>query len=472
MDSVSKTWHLSHKLHGTKPWAVQAEAQRRAADHKKYGQFLEQGLGKTGLTQNEFIHDDDTDIHLVLCPNSFKNDWVLAPEEWGVGWMPSGYWPKHPIPHDAEYMQYAVNFESARKSQLKELMRLCEKRRVRLTIDESAILANPGSDSTKALIEIAKRADKVWLLNGTPIIKNPVDYFGQLRAIGRLDGWSPTNFKHRFAVMGGFKGKQLLNEIKNEEELAGILDECSFRALKSEWRKDLPPKITTPIHLEMSPKQRAHYHEMMEEFFTMVDGEEITAQLVLTQMGKLRQISSCIVMKDGVEYLIEEDKNNPKLQALFDVVAACPGKIIVVYEHKASGRLLRQSLEKKGLKPAHIMGRMKPEELSLQKARFNDDPDCRAIVCQELAACRGHTLIGQTGRDRCSTMYFFENSFSYYQRSQMEDRNHRGAQDETCNIYDPITSPIDQIAVDILTSKRDMASSMDDVVAAIRSLRP
>jgi len=468
---MTTDWHLNHARFGTKPWAVQVEAMRRSAPHRKYALFAEQGLGKTAMAQNAFIDDDDTDVHLVLCPNSFKNDWVLAPEEWGVGWMPVGMWPRNPIPTNEEYIQYAINFESARKSKLNDLLRLCEKRRVRLTIDESAILANPGTESTKGMIEIAKRADRVWLLNGTPLIKNPVDYFGQLRAIGRLNGWNATNFKNRFAVTGGWKGKQLLNEIKNETELATILDECSFRALKADWRKDLPPKVRTPIHLEMSAKQRVHYDEMMDEFYTMVDGEEITAQLVLTQMDKLRQISSCVLMKDGNEYFFEEDKNNPKLQALYDIVSSCPGKIIVVYNYKASGTLLRESLTKKGLKPAYIKGGMKPEELSRQKDMFNNDPDCRAIVCQELASCRGHTLIGQTGKDRCATMYFYENSFSYYQRAQMEDRNHRGEQDETCNIYDPVVSPMDALTVEILTNKKDMADGLDQVVAKIRELR-
>lgn len=464
-------WHLNHARHGNKAWAVQKEAYRRNAGDPRFGQFLEQGLGKTSLTLNQFIDEDDTDLHVIVAPNSFKMDWVLAPEEWGVGWMPTGMWPKTPLPFDAEYMQYAINYEAARNGAFKGLCKLFEKRRVRFTIDESTALANPNSETTKKIQELAKRASKVWLLNGTPLVENPMNYYGQLRAIGRLDGVNPTNFKNRYAVLGGFMGKQLQPEVRNEEELAGILDECSFRALKKDWRKDLPPKIYKPIHLEMSNKQLVHYNEMMEEFLTMVNGEEITAQLVLTQMDKLRQISSCVLMKDGKSFFFEEDKNNPKLQALLDVMSSTPGKVIVSHHYTATGKLIYDALEKKKLNPAFIKGQMKPEDVIEQKNKFNNDPTCRVIVGQQLATCRGHTLIGQKGSDRCSTLYFYENSFSQYQRSQMEDRNNRGEQDQDCLVIDPVTSPIDQVAVDILAGKKRMADGMDEIVAMVRASR-
>jgi len=52
-------WHLSHQVHGAKPWAVQAEALKRANGHAKFGMWLEQGLGKaTSLALNEFIDQD------------------------------------------------------------------------------------------------------------------------------------------------------------------------------------------------------------------------------------------------------------------------------------------------------------------------------------------------------------------------------------------------------------------------------
>lgn len=51
----------------------------------------------------------------------------------------------------------------------------------------------------------------------------------------------------------------------------------------------------------------------------------------------------------------------------------------------------------------------------------------------------------------------------------MNDRNHRGAQDSTCYLYDPVTSPVDQLNVDILTGKRNQADGMDALIKLVRS---
>ena len=63
---------------------------------------------------------------------------------------------------------------------------------------------------------------------------------------------------------------------------------------------------------------------------------------------------------------------------------------------------------------------MKPDEVSDQKLRFNDDPRCRIILLQCDAAKYGHTLCLQPEDDKCRTMIFFENSYSADVRDQIE----------------------------------------------------
>jgi len=461
-------WHLKHAVFGNKPWAVQAEAMRRSHGKPKFGQWLEQGLGKTALTLNEFIESDDTDINLVVVPNSFKQDWALAPEEWGVPWVPTGYWPKYPLPFDAEYCQYAINYEAVReKDTLKQLIKLFDQRRCMLTIDESTAVKNPATSTFKAVLELAKRAKMVRELNGTPLTQDVRDYFGQLRCLGQFNGMEPVVFRNRFAEMGGFLGKQVVG-VRNEEELARVLDTCTFRALKKDWRKDLPPKIYTSVHLEMSRRQIEHYTTMMQEFYAIVDGDEISVEIILAQMNKLRQISSCVLLDQGKYYFFETPKDNPKLKATLDIIGTSPGKVIVSYYYKACGEMLYTALSEAGCNPAWIKGGMSPTAITEQKRMFNDESKCRVCLGQQDATARGHTLIGQAGRDRCSTMIFFESDYSYYWRAQMEDRNHRGAQDTDCNIYDLVSSPMDALVIKALTRKKDVASIMDELVAEVR----
>lgn len=463
-------WHLKHPVHGNKPRAVQAEGMRRAAGHKKFGMWLEQGLGKTALDLNEFIESDDSEINVVLAPNSFVGDWVMAPEEWGVGWLKTYLRKRDPIPFDSEQCMFVVNYELARDKQYnRELQRLFDQRRCKLTIDESTAIKNPGTSTFKGVIELAKRAVEVRELNGTPLTQDVTDYYGQLRALGQLRGMEPTVFKNRFAEKGGFFGKKVVGTC-NEEELGRIIDSCTFRALKKDWRKDLPPKVYVPVHLEMTKRQRAHYGTMMEEFYTIIEGQEISADLVLTQMGKLRQISSCMLMDKGEHWFFEKPGDNPKLKAVLDIIGTSPGKVIVSHFYKPSGDMLFEALHKEGLQPARIKGRMKPEEILEEKRRFNGDPECRVIVGQQDATGRGHTLMGSgLGKDRCHTMVFFENDFSYYWRSQMEDRNYgRDEADIGSTVYDLVTSPMDATGVDILTKKKDLAQMMDRIVAEVR----
>jgi hypothetical protein len=444
---------------------------RRSEGQSRFGYWMEMGLGKTPLTLNDYIEHDDIELMIVVAPQSYKIDWALAPDEWGVGFLQTGYWPKHPLPYDWEQGVYALNYEAvSRSSAKKELLKIMEQRRVLLAVDESKALGNPSSGWTKATIELCKRAKMVRLLNGTPITQSPMDLYGQLRALGQLNGVTSVEFRNRYAVMGGYMGRQVLPEFKNGEELARIQDGCSFRALKKDWRKDLPPKSYAPVHLEMTDKQRGHYRTMLEEFYVMVEGADITAEMVISQMMKLQQIASGFILEDGKARLLEEPSKNPKLNAMLELCDG-PGKTICVHYFRESGRLLIEALTRAGLNPAWIQGGMKPDDIIEQKRRFNDDPTCRAIVGQERAIALGHTLLGQSGHDRCSRTCFFENSYSLYYRLQVEDRNHRGDQDEPCTCYDFIASPIDAGAVKILTAKREMSAALDDVIAMVRAAK-
>ena len=262
-------------------------------------------------------------------------------------------------------------------------------------------------------------------------------------------------------------GRQIKG-IQNEDQLYALLDTCSFRALKKDWRKDLPPKLYVPVHLEMTTRQKKHYAEMMEDFYTEINGMEVAADIVLTRMDKLRQISSCVLMNEGHVEFLEDHGKNPKIQATLDIINGGPTKAIVVHFYKASGLALFDTLKKEGLQPAVIRGGMSQDDLVYEKRRFNGDPNCRVLVAQESAAHLGHTLLGGDGADRVTRMLFFENSFGLKERLQMEDRIHRGSQDMDCVYYDLITSQMDQIGVNILTRKKSAADAIDAVVAAVK----
>src|SRR5208282_3758448 len=459
-------WVLNHKELGNKPWTVQEEALRRSQDKTHYAYFLEQGLGKTSLAINDFLYywkQSKVNLMLVICPNSFKLDWKTAPREWNAH-ITSGMWPKDSAEN---CWLYAMNYEACRTDAgLKYLKQIFKKRKVFLVLDETSYIKTPNTITTKTIVQISRQATMVRELNGTPQTSSVLDYYAQLKVLNELDGLTSYGFRNRFAIMGGYMGKKPVGQ-QNEEQLAKILNRCSFRALKSEWRKDLPPRIFKIIPVEMTNKQLKHYEEMKEVFSTMIKGERVTATLVLTQLGKLRQISSCIVLDQENCLHIEEPKNNPKMKTCLDIINGQEGKVIIVYYYKETGRMLKDYLAQKEIKYNIIEGGMQPDYLEGEKYQFNNNSEHRIILCQQNAACMGHTLIGKEGKDRCATMIFFENSFSLRDRLQMLDRNHRGAQDQTCVVYDLVTSQIEKKIIEGLNKNKEAGDMIDELVAEL-----
>jgi hypothetical protein len=467
--ATEPAWHLSHpKI--LRPYEVQLEALRRSNGKKKFGYWLEQGLGKTALFLNDYVDRyTEFDTVFVICPNSFKLDWGLAPGQWGLGFSAS-VWPtdvfrvgRTSVPHFN-----ILNFEAVRGRGYDVVRDYLDKRPCVLLVDESSAIKNFKSDTARAVMDLAKRAEVVRLLNGTPLVQNVLDLFPQLKCLGELDKMNPYAFRNRFAMLGGYMGKKVIG-VRNEDELHEIQERCSFRALKKDW-SDLPPKIQVPLRLEMTKNQKRHYREMYEDFYTMVQEKEFDASIVLHQMDKLRQITSGILINGNDYVLIDKPSDNPKIKAAIDILAVGSGKMIVVHFYRQMGFVLEEEFAKQGFQPAFIRGGMKPEELIAQKARFNQDSDCRVIVCQIQTASMAHTLLGGPGRDRCHLTFYHDHTFSLKDRAQMDDRNHRGEQDHIVNIYDPIMSEIDEVQLKALDSKRDMASLVVDAVRARRTL--
>lgn len=465
MKNYHPAWHLLGQ-----PYQVQIEALKRSHGKSHYAYFMEMGLGKTALILNEYVESfSDLDTIVVITPNSFKRDWTLAPAEWGLTGITTGYWPNDPIRAGKPGRPHlnVINFEAVRSSGYDHISDLMDKHDCLLVVDESSAIKNHKSDTAKAVLDLSKRAKAVRLLNGTPITQNVLDLYPQLRCVRELERMNPYVFRNRFAVLGGFMGKKVVG-VRNEVELQEIQTRCSFRAMKKDWA-DLPEKIYIPLRLEMTNKQAKKYKEMLQDFYTMVDGHEFTADMVISRLDKLRQITSGILIDGDKSVLLEEPKDNPKIKAALDLMEGGPGKMIIVYYYRRIGIEVYDFLKKKKLNPSYIRGQMKPEAIICEKHKFNNDSTSRVMVAQITASNKAHTLLGGEGDDRCHKMFFHDHTFSLGDRKQMEDRNHRGVQDRACLYYDPIMSPIDEAQLSALADKQDIASRVVDVVRAMRS---
>jgi SNF2 family DNA or RNA helicase len=457
---------------------VQIEALKFASGKKGVGFFLEQGLGKTliALTEFSFLESrGEVDRMIVVCPNSFKGGWVDEVEKHGFRfdshvWRSSkkadaadflnlGYHPKGPP-------VLIINYDAARMPGVTRALQIWASRgKAYLAVDESIQIKGPGTAQTKAIHALAPLCAFARLLTGRPQTQGPHDLWGQLRAIGLFPITNFFAFRGRYCVMGGWNDKEVL-AAKNTVELAGFMTPAVFQAKKADWLPLLPRKDYTIRDYQMSAEQLRQYRQMEEQFLLEIESGVVTVEVAIAKYAKLAQIQCGFIYdEDRVVHELVTPAKNPRLNLLLQMLhEEIEGKVCIVYRHRAMLPFLRGNLidrvdpetgEVTLYDCAWIGGGMKPDEVTEQKARFNEDPACRIILLQCDAAKYGHTLLGGPGPDdKCRTMIFFENSYSADTRDQIEDRIHRRGQTGESVLYIDLSgSDLDRRIVKALQRK-------------------
>ena len=347
-----------------------------------------------------------------------------------------------------------------------------------LTLDESIQIKTHSSEQTKAALHLAKAASRVRILTGLPQTQGPHDLFPQLQAIGLFHGVKFWSFRNTFCEMGGWEMKQVVG-VKNAEALARAMKPVVFQAKKADWLPDLPRKDFVIRAYQMSGEQRRQYREMEEEFVLQMEhiaeadsDEVVMVNVAVSKYEKLSQIQCGFILDEEKQaHELVSPENNPRLAALLEVLDQVEGKAIVIYRHRYTFEILSAALAEK--KPAWIKGQMAPDEVGLQKARFNEDPRCRLLLGQCEATKYGHTLLGgREAENHCSTMIFFENSYSLDTRTQVEDRIHRRGQTGENVLYvDLAGTDLDRRVVRALQKKENLYREVFSKLKAVAPLQ-
>ena len=427
---------------------VQVAALNFAAGKRGVGWFMEQGLGKTLTALAEFHELYLTglvDRMVVICPNTFKKGWADEVEKHGFN-LDVHIFRSAKREAATEFCRQThlrpplmiFNYEAARiKTVLAGMIKWASRGKTYLVIDESIQIKGNKSSQTKAVHQLAAwspytdepfNVRYVRILTGRPQTQGPQDLWGQLRAIGAFRHKNYYAFRGDYCVMGGWKAKQVV-AAKNQEQLANFMAPVVFQAKKKDWLPSLPDKRMTIRDYEMSGEQKRQYTSMEQEFLLEIENDVVTVDVAIAKWAKLAQIQTGFIYDEaGIARELVDPSENPRLLLLLQLLKEeVQGKAVVVYRHRAMLTVLIRTLAE--YDPAWIKGGMKPDEVEEQKARFNNDPNCRILLAQCDAAKYGHTLLaGPAEEDRCRTMIFFENSYSADTRDQIEDRIHRRGQ--------------------------------------------
>jgi len=467
-------------LFHTKPFKHQGEVLQRSWNSYYWAYFMEMGTGKSKvcidnagiLYERELI-----DTFIVIAPKGVYRNWatIEIPAH-----MPERIirdviiWKSSPTkelktklelllqPNKTKGLRILImNIEALSTPKgTRYLDKVLDEGTCLLTVDESTSIKNPKARRSKTVIKLGKKAKYKRILTGFPVTQSPLDLWAQCnflhpQLLGKDVGSNFFQFQYRYAIMKkrsvGSHSFNLVVGYRNLEKLSEIIKKFSSRVMKADCL-DLPPKLYTQRHVQLTPDQQRLYTEIKEYALAHLGDEGfMTAPNVMTQLLRLQQVLSGHSKTD--EGKLVEIKDN-RLTELMACLEDASGKVIIWSRFRYDIQRIEKTLIKEygPLSTVTYYGDTSDEERSEAIERFQNG-DAQFFVGNPQTGGYGITLTA------AETVIYFANSFDLAVRMQSEDRCHRIGQDKHVTYIDLIAEKtIDEKIVKSLRSKMDIAS--------------
>ena len=323
-----------------------------------------------------------------------------------------------------------------------------------LIVDEAHRIKSPGGKTSWQIFRICRQSKKKLFMSGTPMPHDPLDIYAQYRALNpRIFGTKYVKFKARYAVMGGYLGKQIF-EYQNLEDLNRRFYSIAHE-VKADDVLDLPPKIDREIFFDLKPSTMRIYKSLEKDLIAEVDSGEITADNVLVKLLRLAQITTGVLkLDDGTEKFIDTSKIERIIDFLEDIPPSAP--IAIYYKFTPEGRRLKQELEKTGRTVSMVYGQ-KDQLKDWQEGKTN------TIILQIDA--------GSEGIDLTRSQYCIYSStgvkLGVYQQSRK--RIHRPGQNQKVFYYHVLAR--NTVDISNMMALRDKKEVVDFVMRGIEKFK-
>jgi SNF2 family DNA or RNA helicase len=426
--------------------------------------LMEQGTGKTFAaiaTVGKRFLDGEVRKLLVVCPTAILHVWKGEFEKFAL------------FPHEVKIV---VGTSEKRKKTLESWETTGDKLHVAvinyesswrvldaikawnpdmIICDESQKIKNPSAKQTKGLIELGDVAKYKMILTGTPVTQGVLDFWSQYRFLdSRIFGTSYYRFRNQYAIMGGYMNKQVVG-YQNLEDAANKAHSIAYRVTKKE-AIDLPDEMDQTIYACLDSNALKFYKEMESRMWTEIEGKEIQAQIVLTKLMKLAQITGGFVNTDDGSTV---EANTAKIDALRDLIDSYPkGKKIVIFANfRAEIAGIVKTVKELGRTVAEFTGDTPYDMREKINIDFQTKEYPEVLVLQAQTGGRGITL---TAAD---TIIFYSLNYSLENYEQAKARIHRIGQTNKVTYVHIITKgSVDETILDALKSKKDVADLVVD----------
>lgn len=466
----------------TEPFAHQRVAWERSRNLTEFAYLMEMGTGKSKVLIDDaadLFERDAIDLLVVVAPKSVTRTWL---EEQLPGHLPERVSARSrvllwkPSPKKSEESAYAellkpvagtldvlvVNIDAfSSKKGFEYVKKLLRDHRGLLAIDESTTIKNRNAARTKALVKLGKLAVARRILTGSPVTEGPLDLWSQVEFLGSHlnSNLSYHGFRNRYAVLqkryvaGGASFDEVVG-YQRLSELQERLKSFSHRVLASECL-DLPEKTYLKRIVELTPRQRSMYEELREKaILTLSQTDVVTAPVALTELLRLRQIVCNYVTDDDGTLHVVDAEENPRLDALLEILGEIPGKALIWTTFVPVIREVTAAINDSKLGEAGAFyGDVPAEKRQELVRRFQDAKDpLRWLVMQPRTGGYGLTLV--QGADAV----YYDNDWSLEIRQQSEARIHRVGQTKTVRYIDVVArETVDEKVLLALRSKDDVA---------------
>ena len=321
--------------------------------------------------------------------------------------------------------------------------------------DESSKIKNPQAKQSKALHRLGARSKHNIILTGTPVTNNPLDFFSQYKFLDEnIFGGSYYAFRAKYAVMGGYGNYQVIG-YKNLQELTEKAHSIAFRITKKE-ALDLPEQVSTKRFVELEPKARKKYKDLLDKSYTELENGAVEAPNVLTKLLRLSQLTGGYIKEENCE--IAEQISSAKMDELEDIVDECISarkKLVVFARFIPEIDGIAQMLKSKNIQYAMIRGDVKDRAGEVDKFQNNDA--YKVFIGQLQTTGMGLTL---TAAD---TAVFYSLSYNFADYEQAKARIHRIGQKNNCTYIHLIAkNSIDEKVMEALQKKKNIADLVVD----------
>lgn len=202
-----------------------------------------------------------------------------------------------------------------------------------LIVDESTKFKDSTTKRFRALRPLLNGFKRRYILTGTPAPNGLLNLFGQIYILdqGEALGRFITHYRYRFFIPGGYGGYTWVPTRDAEQRISELIAPLTLQ-MDSEDYLQLPARVDKIVWVELPPEAQRIYHEIEEEFITLINEEPITAPSAAAAGNKCRQVLNGAIYtnRERMQWIPVHDA---KLDALTDLVEELSGQpLLCLYE--------------------------------------------------------------------------------------------------------------------------------------------